>query len=236
MPQSDMILNWSNALKTTDKGARYVAAQTAINHLANGFNESEAFDLMVADNFDIDMSKEVLSQVYEKNGSGAVMAPPTRFAMVVPTSYKDVMPLIDEALTRLSPTQFVDTIFNKLIITSQRDRDGWRRLAQQATHDPVANEILHEDLRPWIEETMLNSVLAAEKEQGRVASVNDADLKYIVTTASGVSEVDLKNGICNCERFQTGKFAAFGLACEHMVRAADTISPFSRLTRAINNK
>jgi len=236
VPQSDMILNWSNTLRRTNDGARYVAAQNATAHRANGFSASEALDLMVSDNFDVDVAKEVLAQVFGEASVGATSPKPARFAMVVPTSYNDIVPLIDEALTKLSPTQFVDSLFNKLVVSSQRDKDGWRRLALQSIHDPIAKKILHEDLRPWIEETMLNSVLIAEKEQGKVVAIDISTRKYIVSTNHGDAEVDLNEGVCNCDRFQNGCFASFGLACEHMVRAADTISPFERLTRALKNK
>ena len=97
------------------------------------------------DDFDVDIAKEVLAQVYGTANVGATSPAPTRFAMVVPTSYQDVVPLIDEALVKLSPSQFVDSLFNNLIVTSQRDKDGWRRLAQQSVHDPIAKKILHED-------------------------------------------------------------------------------------------
>ena len=236
MPQNDMILNWSNTLRKTNDGVRYVAAQNATAHRANGFTADEALDLMVGDNFDVDIAKEVLAQVYGDANTGATSPRPPRLAMVVPTSYKDVAPFIEDSLTKLSPSQFVDSLFNKLIISSHRDKDGWRRLAQQSTHDPVAKNILHEDLRPWVEETMLNSVLLAEKEQGRVAAIDVAAKKYVVSTNAGDAEVNLEDGTCNCERFNEGCFASFGLACEHMVRAADTISPFERLTRALKNK
>lgn len=236
VPESDMILNWSNNLRRTNEGVRYVAAQAATTHRAAGFNASEALDLMVADDFDVDIAKEVLAQVYGDANVGATSPPPARLAMVVPTSYQDVVPLIDEALIKLSPSQFVDSLFNNLIVTSQRDKDGWRRLAQQAVHDPIAKKILHEDLRPWVEETMLNSVLAAENEQCRVAVVDAGDKKYTVATANGDVNVDLQDGVCSCARFQNGCFASFGLACEHMVRVADMISPFERLTRALKNK
>lgn len=237
MPQqNDMILNWTNTLRRTNEGVRYVAAQNATTHKANGYSSSEALDLMVADNFDVDIAKEVLAQVYGDAGVGATAAPQTKFAMVVPTTYNDVIPLINESLQKLSPSQFVDSLFNRLIVSSRRDKDGWRRLAQQSVHDPIANKILHDDLRPWIEETMLNSVLIAEKEQGRVAIVDAGAKKFIVSTNSGDNEVDLSAGVCSCDRFNDGCFASFGLACEHMVRAADTISPFERLTRALKNK
>jgi hypothetical protein len=235
VPENEMILNWSNNLRKTNDGLRYVAAQTAQAYKADGFNASETFELMVADDFDIDVTKEILSQVFESEKIASAPEP-TRFAMVVPTSYKDVVPLIEDALVKLSPNQFVESLFNKLIISSRKDKESWKRLAQQAVNDPVAKKILHEDLRPWIEETMLNSVLAAEQQQYRVAALDGELKEYAVSTNSGNVKVNLQDGVCSCERFQNGHFASFGLACEHMVRVADTISPFERLTRALKNK
>ena len=65
MPQNDMIFNWKNTLRKTTEGLRHVAAQVATSHRAAGFSVSEALDLMIADNFEIDVAKEALAQIYD---------------------------------------------------------------------------------------------------------------------------------------------------------------------------
>jgi hypothetical protein len=230
-----MILNWTNSLRKTDDGTRYVAAQVASAHKADGFSATESLSLMVADNYDIDIAKEVLAEVYDEKSASVASPAPTRFAMVVPTSYQDVVPLIDDSLTKLSPNQFVDSLFKHLISSSRRDRNGWVRLAQQAVNDPAAKKILHEDLKPWVEETMLNSVVISENEQFKVKTADVAEKRYVVSTNNGDVDVDLQEGICSCDKFQNGCFSSFGLACEHMVKAAEVVSPFERLTRALKN-
>jgi hypothetical protein len=43
----------------------------------------------------------------------------------------------------------------------------------------------------------------------------------------------LESGTCSCSRFAQGHFGDFGLACEHIVAAADKVSPHQRLLKAI---
>lgn len=236
MPHSDMLLNWRNTLQRTTDGAKYVAAQTALNYRASGYSADETIDLMVGEYFDVDLAKEVVAQVYGESKTNISQGQTPRIAMVAPTSYNDVVPFVEGALTKLSPSQFADVILNDLLVASDRDKDGWRRLAQQAVHDPIAKNILHEDLRPWVEEAMLNAVLLAEKNQARVVEADAASRKYIVATNNHTFEVNLTEGTCTCDAFNRGNFGVLGLACEHIVRAADTVSPFQRLTRALREK
>jgi hypothetical protein len=207
-----------------------------MNHRASGFSADETIDLMIGEDFDVDLTKEIVAQVYGESKTNVSQNTAPRIAMVAPTSYNDVVPFIEGALTKLSPTQFAEVILNDLLVASDRDKDGWRRLAQQAVHDPIAKNILHEDLRPWVEEAMLNAVLLAEKQQARVVEADAASRKYIVATNQSTHEVNLTEGTCTCDTFNQGNFSLLGLACEHIIRAADTVSPFQRLTRALRDK
>jgi hypothetical protein len=57
--------------------------------------------------------------------------------------------------------------------------------------------------------------------------------KYVVSMKNGTSEVDLLNATSSSSKFIEGNYSDFGLADEYMVIAADTVSPYSRLKRAL---
>jgi len=88
-------------------------------------------------------------------------------------------------------------------------------------------------LRPYVEETLLNSVLIAQSQEAEVKTASKN--KYVVSMRKGTADVDLVNATSNSEKFTQGNYASFGLADEFMVKAADTISPYARLRRALRD-
>jgi len=237
VPNSDILEKWLYSVRRTDQGERYAAAQAATGYKAEGYSADEALDLMTADSFDTELSKEVLSQVFGEANTGATSAPVEKTAMVVPTSYRDIAPVVEETLRANSPSQFIGLLMDgemPLVRASNRNRDSWKRLAHQAMTDPVAMKILHTDLRPWLEDAMLNSVLIAENQQARVNAKGEK--KYAVASKESRANVCLETGTCDCDRFVKSNFADFGIACEHLVHAKHTLHPFERLTRALRSK
>jgi hypothetical protein len=51
----------------------------------------------------------------------------------------------------------------------------------------------------------------------------------------GSAEVDLSNGTSTSEKFTKGNYADFGIADEYIVSAADQVSPYLRLKRALSD-
>ena len=51
----------------------------------------------------------------------------------------------------------------------------------------------------------------------------------------GSAEVDLSSATSSSEKFIGGNYVDFGLAEEFMVKAADTVSPYQRLKRALKD-
>jgi hypothetical protein len=49
----------------------------------------------------------------------------------------------------------------------------------------------------------------------------------------GTAEVDLMNGTSTSDKYVQGSYSSFGLVDEFLVKAADTVSPYMRLKRAI---
>lgn len=220
LQNDEMIYNWSNSLRQNDDGARFIAAQTAASLRERGFSAPEALDVMVADEFNQDIAKSAVAATYFEPAAEVPAA--KRTAKVVPTSYGDILPFVENALKLMPTREFVDKLSAgsaPILRVSQRSLQSWNRLAGLAKDNDSALSQLHRDLRPWMEEAMLNSVLIAESDSTR--------------TASKKSVTDLGKGTCDCARFIGGNFATFGLACEHIVVAADHASPHQRLIRAL---
>ncbi len=79
----------------------------------------------------------------------------------------------------------------------------------------------------------MNNVLIAETSDVNMKVASKG--KYVVSMKHGSAEVDLTNGTSSSNKFQNGNYADFGLADEFMVKAAETISPYERLKRALQD-
>lgn len=235
--EADIIYNWRNELRQNIQGERTVAAQKAIDFQRRGFSAQEALEMLVADNFDLRIAEHAVYNVYGKTAS-ADSSQPVRTAMVVPTSYSDVKPIIEDTLKRLSAKDFVDRLAKSespIVRVSQKNLESWYRLASKAKQDAYALDVLHSELRPWVEDAMLKSVLIAEREEAKIQKLSKNEQRYRVAMRKESAEVDLDKGTSTGARYQKGNFADFGLADEFMVYAADHISPYERLRRVLGN-
>jgi hypothetical protein len=235
--EADIIYNWRNELRQNTQGERTVAAQSAIDFQKRGFTAQEALEMLAAENFDLRIAEHAVYTVYGKTAS-AESSQPVRTAMVVPTSYSDVKPIIEDTLRRLSAKEFVDRLAKSespIVRVSQKNLESWYRLAANAKQDAFALDVLHSELKPWVEETMLKSVLIAEREEARIQKLAKNERRYKVAMRKEAAEVDLDQGTSTGTRFQKGHFADFGLADEFMIQAADHVSPYERLKRALGN-
>ena len=226
-----MIYNWRNELRAHNDGVYVVANSQASKYKNQGFNKSEVVELLAADNFDLDVANRVASNLFDEP---TVAKMETVSVAVVPTKYSDCAPVIERTLEKLSAKEFVKrlTIGEHSIVKADNNSvESWRRLAELAKSNSNARAELHKELKPWVEETLLNSVLVAQsdKPQIKTASKN----KYVVSMKKGTAEVDLANATSTSEKFIKGNYADFGLADEFMVSAADAVSPYSRLKRAL---
>lgn len=228
----DMIYNWRNELKGHSSGMKVVASANALKLKNQGFSKDEVVELLAADNFDLDLAKRVASNVFNEEAS-------VKTAMevaVVPTKYADCAPIIEKTLEKLSAKEFVTRLTSgehAIIRADDKAFDSWKRLAELAKKNYNARLSLHNELKPWIEETLLNNVLIAETSDVNMKKASKG--KYVVSMRHGSAEVDLSNGTSSSEKFSKGNYADFGLADEYMVKAAETISPYERLKRALQD-
>lgn len=244
---NEFALDWQRLLRTQREGARLVASERAASLKEEGYSPIEALDLLIADRFSSTDAKYAVASLW-----GAVeSAPAVRAAQkvaVVPESYDDARPAIDAALDAVEHGEdFIDKLAfssHPILNIKSRHAGEYVRLAERARRSATERENLHAALRPWVEETMLYSVLQAEKQQ-RVTRVSEdretGRITVAVEMGRGMNRYaeecicSLERGTCSCERFQGGNFAEFGLACEHLVAAAQACAPENKLLRAVNS-
>lgn len=229
----DMIYNWRNELRSHKDGVVVVASSQAAQYKAQGYNKSEVVELLAADNFDIDVANRVASKLFD---SPTVATKETVQVAVVPTKYDDCVPVIERSLEKYSAKEFVKRLCtgsHSIVKTDDKGIQTWIRAAELAKTNSNGKTNLHAALKPWIEEALLNSVLVAQSEKPQVKTASQN--KYVVSNRKGTAEVDLVNATSTSEKFTKGNYADFGLADEYMVGAADSVSPYQRLRRALKD-
>lgn len=229
----DMIYNWRNELRAHNDGVYVVANSQASKYKNQGYNKSEVVELLAAENFDLDVANRVASNLFDEP---TVSKKETISVAVVPTKYSDCAPVIERTLEKLSAKEFVKKLTigeHSIVKADSKSLESWKRLAELAKFNSNAKAELHKELKPWVEEALLNSVLVAQSDKPVVKTASKN--KYVVSMRKGEAEVDLSNATSTSKKFIEGNYADFGLADEFMVSAADAVSPYNRLKRALND-
>jgi hypothetical protein len=231
---NDMIYNWRNELKSHHDGAYVVASSQAQKLKNQGFDKSEIVELLAADNYDLDLANRVASKLFDDTSvqeTNSVVE-----VSVVPTKYSDCAPIIEKTLSKVSAREFAKRLCSgsyAIVKTDDRGLNYWHRMAELAQGSSVGMKNLHSALKPHVEETLLNSVLIAQSQEAEVKTASKN--KYVVSMRKGSADVDLSNATSTSEKFTLGNYSSFGLADEFMVKAADTVSPYARLKRALRD-
>lgn len=231
----EFIYNWRNELKQSQDGALLVASRMASRLKESGFGKNDVIELLAVENFDIELCNRVASKLFD-----TVEAPVAKKVevAVVPTKYADCAPTIERSLERLSARDFAKRLCSgpyAVVKIDEKQFDSWVRLAELAKTSSNARTALHTELKPWVEEALLNSVLVAQKDKGNIVTADKNKQVYKVAMRKGEATVDLTSGTSTSEKFTQGNYATFGLADEYMVSAADSVSPYERLKRALNS-
>lgn len=231
----DFIYNWRNELKQHADGAYLVAKRMASNLKDKGLSKNDIIELLAVENFDIDLAKRVASKVFETTEK--VAENNTIEVSVVPTKYADCAPIIERSLTKLSAKEFAKRLCSgpyAIVKTDEKSFDSWIRLAELAKSSANGKHNLHTELKPWVEEALLNSVLVAQREKPTITAADKSNKVYKVAMRKGEATVDLSAGTSSSEKYTKGNYETFGIADEYMVSAADTVSPYQRLKRALD--
>jgi len=230
---NDMIYNWRNELKANQNGAFLVAENIASKLKTAGHSKSNVIELLAAQEFDLELTNRVASKLFDNVTSAPK---PTVHVAVVPTKYADCAPIIEKSLERLSAREFTKRLCSgpyAIVKIDDKQFDSWQRLAELAKNNSSARTSLHAELKPWVEEALLNSVLVAGKNKGQVTA-SDNNKVYKVAMKNTEAIVDLANGTSTSDKYVKGNYSTFGLADEYMVAAADKVSPYERLKRALD--
>ncbi len=231
----DFIYNWRNDLKQHADGAYLVAKRMASNLKDKGLSKNDIIELLAVENFDIDLAKRVASKVFETTEK--VAENNTIEVSVVPTKYADCAPIIERSLTKLSAKEFAKRLCSgpyAIVKTDEKSFDSWIRLAELAKSSANGKHNLHTELKPWVEEALLNSVLVAQREKPTITAADKSNKVFKVAMRKGEATVDLSAGTSSSEKYTKGNYETFGIADEYMVSAADTVSPYQRLKRALD--
>jgi len=231
----DFIYNWRNELKQHADGAYLVAKRMASNLKDKGLSKNDVVELLAVENFDIDLARRVASKVFDTNEK--VAENNTIEVSVVPTKYADCAPIIERSLIKLSAKEFAKRLCSgpyAIVKTDEKSFDSWIRLAELAKTSANGKHNLHTELKPWVEEALLNSVLVAQNERPVITASDKTNKVFKVAMRRGEATVNLSAGTSSSEKYTKGNYETFGIADEFIVSAADTVSPYQRLKRALD--
>ena len=231
----DFIYNWRNELKQHADGAYLVAKRMASNLKDKGLSKNDVVELLAVENFDIDLARRVASKVFDTNEK--VAENNTIEVSVVPTKYADCAPIIERSLIKLSAKEFAKRLCSgpyAIVKTDEKSFDSWVRLAELAKASANGKHNLHTELKPWVEEALLNSVLVAQNERPVITASDKTNKVFKVAMRRGEATVNLSAGTSSSEKYTKGNYETFGIADEFIVSAADTVSPYQRLKRALD--
>ena len=231
----DFIYNWRNELKQHADGAYLVAKRMASNLKDKGLSKNDVVELLAVENFDIDLARRVASKVFDTNEK--VADNNTLEVSVVPTKYADCAPIIERSLIKLSAKEFAKRLCSgpyAIVKTDEKSFDSWVRLAELAKTSANGKHNLHTELKPWVEEALLNSVLVAQNERPVITASDKTNKVFKVAMRRGEATVNLSAGTSSSEKYTKGNYETFGIADEFIVSAADTVSPYQRLKRALD--
>lgn len=244
---NDTILNWTNTLQKSESGSQMVAAQQASDYHSRGFSPSDALELMAASGVEVRLARSAVDGIWGRSagvsdggGSDLGISYEPKLAMVpiVPTEYVQIAPVVeDQLLRRVSPREFVNRLCrtaSPVARVGDQEMKSFYQWAERAADDDRVMSGFHGILAPYFETTMLKNVESAQNPANgyRIAEVSGP--RVLVASGDrreGMVECDISTGRCSCAKFSDNHYADFGLACEHLIHAADTLSPTERLKR-----
>lgn len=234
--QEKSFTDWGKkALSQSENGKRIIISETVDSYKSKGFTADETLEILGANDVsNYNLIQSAVDAAYGKTAS--VETNQVRESYVIPAKYSEIKNLVEAQLNELGPKEFMNKLArskNPIMPVNDKAFNSYLRLASNALSDKSSMSQLHDGLKKWFEEAIFVSHCAAKstKNEIRVASVNG---KYVATNERGAScEVCLESGTCTCAKFANSHYADFGLACEHVVAAADKVSPHQRLLKAV---
>ena len=232
MEDFDTIINWSNKLGNS-YNTKYIQACAECQSLkAKGFTRDEAEEILAGSGHGLKGLKTVLAEVFGETKKQYAK----REAYVVPTSYDDVLHIVEANLLKDGPKKFVEEITSSehpIVEASDLHKKNLLKIANSCYENVSLMKHLHNELRPFFEEIMLNSVLEAEQNKGSIKKLSQS--QYEVKIGAKTAKTNLMEGLSSGEKFQKGNYAKFGLADEFLVMTHDQVSPYNRILKALSD-
>lgn len=224
----NFIYNWQNNLKTTQNGLKYMATKTASDLKDRGLSRDEALELLVADKYDLKIAESCVNEIYDIPVKKAFTVP------VIPTSYEDVKHVVEHQINKMGSKEFLKLVTsgkNALVKLSSKRVNDLESTIKYASENPFAISDVHKELRPWVENALLDSVLLREQMKADLKPISEAKGIYEVKTANNTVIVDLLNGTSTGKRFTEGSFAELCIPDEYLIFAADKALPHGKIFR-----
>ena len=222
------------ALSKSESGKRIIISEQVDKLQSRGFTAEEAFDILASNDFEnLSLIENIIQDKFGKVSSAKKNN--VRQSFVCPTTYSEIKSVVQDQLKKLGPVNFINALSRTekpIMPINDKSYSSYLRLASAAYSDSSKMNNLHTELKKWFEEAMYVSVCAAKSSKNdlRVASVNN---NYVAYDNNKPYDVNLENGTCTCYKFAKSHYGDFGLACEHLVAAADKVSPHQRLLKAV---
>lgn len=214
-----------NLIQQSQNGKTYIVAAKVNQMVADGYTPDGILDILMESGYEESMITAALAAHQVRT------ATTERRVKVVPKRYRDMAWAVEASVKSLSSEEFVERLVTAGILKAEPKYLVYLNKAiKLAQKDPSLLSALHEELMPWMEEALLANVEAAESAAPpRIESASDEQYLVRIAGKSDAVKVDVLAGTCSCEKFQ--KYAAFGLACEHLVALEAKISPREDLER-----
>lgn len=228
----DTISNWQNSLTNTYTTRFIEACGDCHNYMSKGFTRDEASEILISKGYGSTGIEEVLDEIYGPKISKASTKKIDLY--VVPTKYNDIMSMVEYRLAKSGPDKFIKYLTepeNPIIGTTEKHKKSLLKLANNAYENVSLAKHLHNELEPYLEEAMLNSVLIAEQQNASIQKIDKN--KYFVEFPGRFASVDLDKGNSTSNKFTKSNYGKFGLADEFLIKAHDTVSPFIRLRKIL---
>lgn len=220
----DAIYNWSNHLVPNTKGQIERIAQKLNQRLGEGFNVTEAIDLLLGEGEDLDTIQKVANLLEQDEEEETLTVSSSR---KIPVRYADIQDGVANLIKKLKPEEFTEIFASKssLMSLSEKKQDEFKELvwyAKRHPEDTGLQEELHNYLQPYVDQAIQDSQILAKEAQdsGAYKFKKVASSNYRVKDAGNVYQVDITAKTCTCPRYILCGFNMLGLPCEHILAAS----------------
>lgn len=230
----EIFYNWTNSNKYNDHLQLRTITARMQPLLKKAYSNSEISEILVAEGYKENLVKEALDLATAPAESPVEKKPQ---ANVMPKSYADLAPKIEQVLASTGPSKFVKLLTegdNPLVKVSKKELDAFQRIADTAYDNKIHLATLHAFLKPSLVSELAQNVCKARKIQNncKVASVgkNTYEINHNgKTVKASCSPVDSTN-----PKFASSNYGVFGFPDEYVIVAYESASPYAEIKKDLD--